>query len=63
MVRDECESCGPDDLGMPMPLFWMRSLIGIQDMSTGLFEQIGDLSTGVLSIAWEYMPSGWSPDS
>lgn len=32
-----------------------------QDMSIGLFQQIGDLSTGVLGISWEVMPAGFSP--
>ncbi|KAF9236492.1 RlpA-like double-psi beta-barrel-protein domain-containing protein-containing protein [Melanogaster broomeanus] len=45
LTRDECESCGAGDL----------------DMSPGLFEQIGDLSTGVLSISWNFEAMGWSP--
>ncbi|KAH7884957.1 RlpA-like double-psi beta-barrel-protein domain-containing protein-containing protein [Phlebopus sp. FC_14] len=45
LTVDECESCGADDL----------------DMSPALFGKIGDLSTGVLSISWNFMNKGWSP--
>ncbi|KAH0832166.1 RlpA-like double-psi beta-barrel-protein domain-containing protein-containing protein [Lanmaoa asiatica] len=45
MMRDECQSCASGDL----------------DMSIGMFEQLGDLSTGVLPITWYFMPVGWSP--
>ena len=41
--------------------FWAQFLIDVQDMSPGLFEQIGDLNTGVLSISWYFMPTGWAP--
>ncbi|KIJ62733.1 hypothetical protein HYDPIDRAFT_30322 [Hydnomerulius pinastri MD-312] len=45
MTRDECESCGSGDL----------------DMSPGLFEQLGNLDTGVLQISWNFMNMDWSP--
>ncbi|EGN98056.1 hypothetical protein SERLA73DRAFT_182923 [Serpula lacrymans var. lacrymans S7.3] len=45
MTRDECPSCAAGSL----------------DMSPGLFEQIGDLNTGVLSISWNFMNKDWSP--
>jgi len=44
-VRDECPGCGSGDL----------------DMSPSLFEQIGALDTGVLSISWHFQPKEWSP--
>jgi len=31
-----------------------RPLIDVQDMSEGLFQQLGDLNTGVLSISWDF---------
>ncbi|KAF8554685.1 hypothetical protein OG21DRAFT_1375938, partial [Imleria badia] len=37
-VRDKCPGCGADDL----------------DMSIGLFEELGNLSTGVLHISWDF---------
>jgi expansin (peptidoglycan-binding protein) len=40
--------------------FRTQFLTGVQDMSPGLFEQIGDLSAGVLPISWSFMPVGWS---
>ncbi|KAF8554687.1 hypothetical protein OG21DRAFT_1508695 [Imleria badia] len=45
LVRDECPGCGQYGL----------------DMSIGLFEKLGDLNTGVLSIDWNFMPKGFSP--
>ncbi|KAH7913975.1 RlpA-like double-psi beta-barrel-protein domain-containing protein-containing protein [Hygrophoropsis aurantiaca] len=45
MTRDECPSCSSGSL----------------DMSPGLFEQIGDLGTGVLEISWNFMSKEWSP--
>ncbi|KAH7926484.1 hypothetical protein BV22DRAFT_1009043 [Leucogyrophana mollusca] len=45
MTRDECPSCSSGSL----------------DMSPGLFEQIGDLDTGVLEISWNFMSKDWSP--
>ncbi|KAI0041728.1 hypothetical protein FA95DRAFT_1565074 [Auriscalpium vulgare] len=42
---DSCPGCGYDDL----------------DMSPSAFEAIGSLSTGVLSISWNFQPKGWKP--
>ena len=45
MTRDKCPSCAAGSL----------------DMSPGLFQQLGDLSAGVLQIEWHFMGGGWSP--
>ncbi|PIL22851.1 hypothetical protein GSI_15546 [Ganoderma sinense ZZ0214-1] len=45
MVRDECPSCGAGDL----------------DMSPSLFEELGSLDTGVLSISWHYENKDFVP--
>ncbi|KAI0647764.1 RlpA-like double-psi beta-barrel-protein domain-containing protein-containing protein [Trametes meyenii] len=37
-VRDECPSCGANDI----------------DMSPSLFQELGDLDTGVLSVSWDF---------
>ncbi|KAI0632424.1 riboflavin aldehyde-forming enzyme [Trametes polyzona] len=37
-VRDECPSCGSNDI----------------DMSPSLFEELGDLDTGVLKVSWYF---------
>ncbi|OSD07518.1 hypothetical protein PYCCODRAFT_1463757 [Trametes coccinea BRFM310] len=37
-VRDECPSCGANDI----------------DMSPSLFEELGDLDTGVLTVTWDF---------
>ncbi|KAJ7625382.1 RlpA-like double-psi beta-barrel-protein domain-containing protein-containing protein [Mycena polygramma] len=44
-TRDSCESCDTSSL----------------DMSPGLFEQIAALSTGEITISWNFMAAGWSP--
>ena len=41
--------------------FRTHFLIDVQDMSPGLFDQIGDPNTGVLPISWYFMPVGWAP--
>ncbi|KAH9889997.1 Non-catalytic module family EXPN protein [Cubamyces lactineus] len=38
IVRDECPSCGSNDI----------------DMSPSLFEELGDLDTGVLKVTWDF---------
>ncbi|KAI8978793.1 riboflavin aldehyde-forming enzyme [Trametes punicea] len=38
IVRDECPGCGANDI----------------DMSPSLFEELGDLDTGVLRVTWEF---------
>ncbi|KAI0373741.1 riboflavin aldehyde-forming enzyme [Pilatotrama ljubarskyi] len=38
IVRDECPSCGSNDI----------------DMSPSLFEELGDLDTGVLKVSWDF---------
>ncbi|RPD62744.1 hypothetical protein L226DRAFT_568551 [Lentinus tigrinus ALCF2SS1-7] len=37
-VRDECPGCGANDI----------------DMSPSLFEELGDLDTGVLTVTWDF---------
>jgi len=44
-VRDECPGCGQYDI----------------DMSPSLFQQLGSLDIGVLSVSWHYEAKGWSP--
>ncbi|KIY45573.1 hypothetical protein FISHEDRAFT_49082 [Fistulina hepatica ATCC 64428] len=44
-TRDSCQACGYDDL----------------DMSPALFEEFGDLDTGVLPIEWHFKNMDWSP--
>jgi len=44
-VRDSCPSCAEGSL----------------DMSPAVFEQLADLSVGVISISWNYMSREWSP--
>jgi len=44
-TRDECESCAAGSL----------------DMSPSLFEDLGNLDTGVIPIEWSFMPMDWSP--
>ncbi|THH27880.1 hypothetical protein EUX98_g6315 [Antrodiella citrinella] len=44
-TRDECEGCGKYDI----------------DMSPSLFEQLGSLDTGVLSVSWHFEAKDWSP--
>jgi hypothetical protein len=62
MVRDECQSCAADNLGILRSNFFpIQFLSNVPDMSQGLFEQLGNLDTGVLSIEWYFMPWGWSP--
>ncbi|CDO68250.1 Distantly related to plant expansins [Trametes cinnabarina] len=38
IVRDECPSCGANDI----------------DMSPSLFEELGSLDTGVLKVTWDF---------
>ncbi|KII86657.1 hypothetical protein PLICRDRAFT_113446 [Plicaturopsis crispa FD-325 SS-3] len=44
-TRDSCPSCGSGDL----------------DMSPSLFQQLGSLDTGVLSISWHFENKNFSP--
>ncbi|KAJ6585186.1 RlpA-like double-psi beta-barrel-protein domain-containing protein-containing protein [Mycena capillaripes] len=44
-TRDSCESC--DEVSL--------------DMSPSLFENLAPLSTGVITISWNFMPAGWTP--
>ncbi|KDQ62594.1 hypothetical protein JAAARDRAFT_121442 [Jaapia argillacea MUCL 33604] len=45
LTRDECMGCGDGDV----------------DMSPSLFEELGNLDTGVLSVSWHFKAKGWSP--
>ncbi|KAJ6525280.1 RlpA-like double-psi beta-barrel-protein domain-containing protein-containing protein [Mycena vulgaris] len=44
-TRDSCESCDTSSL----------------DMSPSLFQKISTLSTGQITISWNFMPAGWTP--
>jgi len=45
LTRDECESCSTEDL----------------DMSPSLFQQLGNLDQGVITVSWHFQAKGWQP--
>lgn len=54
---DSCQSCGADDLGMPMlflSFFRRRLLIDVQDLSPHFFQNLGGSNAGTLSISWNF---------
>ena len=69
-MRDSCPGCGYNDLGMSLLaptgfsfMFRLRLIFSFCtiDMSPAVFEQLGTLDQGVLSISWHFEAKGWSP--
>ena len=66
-VRDECMGCGSYDIGQSRsPHNFSRSRADAPpftctDMSPSLFEELGSLDTGVLSVSWHYENKDFSP--
>lgn len=66
-TRDSCPSCGSGDLGAYLfreqhaqtPLLICDFVYA--DMSPSLFQQLGSLDTGVLSISWHFENKNFSP--
>ncbi len=59
-VRDSCPGCGSNDIGTDHLLVHPCSIvsdlsISCADMSPSLFQELGDLDTGVLNVSWDFV--------
>ena len=59
LVRDSCPGCGDGDIGAFYARIVTPGLANLTygrfaDMSPSLFEELGDLDTGVLTVSWDF---------